>query len=93
MGGNDKIYGGDDLPGPQTLVGGVYDDQIWSGDQIIGDLKIYGDNISATPLVEDAAGYNLNDGDDIIDIGNDNANVFAFGQGGNDKIIGGFGSL
>ena len=93
QGGNDKIYGGDDLPGAQTLVGGVKDDQIWSGDLIVGDLKVYGDNKSATPLDEDAAAFNLNDGDDLIDIGNDNGNVFAFGQGGNDKIIGGFGSM
>ena len=92
-GGDDKIYGGDVGAGSQTLVGGVHDDQIWSGDQIVGDIKVYGDNKTATPLDEDAAAFNLNDGDDLIDIGNDNGNVFAFGQGGNDKIIGGFGSM
>ena len=40
----------------------------------------------------DANGLNINDGDDIIDIGNNNLIVVAVGQGGNDKIIGGYGT-
>ena len=91
LGGNDTIFGGDNLLGDQILVGGVYDDNIFAGDDIDGDIKVYGDNISSTPLVEDNQAYNLNDGNDIITIGNNNVDVSAFGQGGNDKIVGGWG--
>ena len=44
-----------------------------------------------TPLTEDATALNIADGDDIIEIGDNNMAVKAYGQGGNDKIIGGFG--
>ena len=43
------------------------------------------------PLMEDASGLNIADGDDIIEIGDNNMGVKVYGQGGNDKIIGGFG--
>ena len=65
---------------------------ILSGDFILGDLKVYGDNASLDALNEDELAFNLNDGNDIIDIGNNNQNVFVYGQGGNDKIVGGYGS-
>ena len=92
LGGSDKIYGGDDVTGTQTIAGGTYDDTIWSGSNVSGDIKIFGDNDSTTPLTEDATAFNINDGDDLIQIGNNNGNVFVYGQGGNDKIIGGFGA-
>ena len=36
-------------------------------------------------------GETENDGNDIIDIGDDNKLIHVWGQGGNDKIIGGVG--
>ena len=75
LGGNDTIFGGDILLGDQILVGGVFDDKIWGGDDIEGDVKIYGDNISSTPLDEVNDAYNLNDGNDIITIGLNNVDV------------------
>ena len=93
LGGNDKIYGSDNLTGDQTIAGGTYNDWIWSGTNVMGAVKIYGDNDSATPLTEDSSALNINDGDDIIYIGNDNTVVYGWGQGGNDKIIGGFGAI
>ena len=50
----------------QTIAGGTFDDQIWSGSNVSGDIKIYGDNDSTTPLAEDATAFNINDGDDLI---------------------------
>ena len=42
-------------------------------------------------LTEDATGLNIADGDDIIQMGNIfDGNVKIYGQGGNDKLIGGF---
>ena len=92
LGGNDKIYGSDNLTAAQTIAGGTYDDWIWSGTNIMGAVKIYGDNDSTTPLTEDSSALNINDGEDIIYIGNDNTLVYGWGQGGNDKMIGGFGA-
>ncbi len=43
------------------------------------------------PLVEFPETFNKFDGNDLIDVGNNNLGVFVYGQGGNDKIIGGFG--
>ena len=42
--------------------------------------------------MEDPTGLNIADGDDIIEIGDNNENVFVWGQGGNDIIIGGYGA-
>ena len=92
LGGNDKIYGSDNLTGTQTIAGGTYNDWIYSGTNVVGAIKIYGDNDSTTPLTEDSSALNINDGDDIIYIGNGNTAVYGFGQGGNDKLIGGFGA-
>ena len=92
IGGDDKIYGGSDIAGTQTIAGGIGDDYILSGNNVAGDITIYGDNDGPTLLnMEDELGFNANDGDDIIVIDNDNQNVIAYGQGGNDKIIGGWG--
>ena len=44
------------------------------------------------PLVEYPLTFNKNDGDDLIDVGDNNLRVGVFGQGGNDKIIGGWGT-
>ena len=42
-------------------------------------------------LTEDATGLNIADGDDIIQMGNIfDGNVKIYGQGGNDKLIGGY---
>ena len=43
-----------------------------------------------TALTEDDTMLNIADGDDIITIGNDNTGTIkVYGQGGNDKIVGG----
>ena len=44
LGGNDKIYGSDNLTGDQTIAGGTYNDWIYSGRDTMGVIKIYGDN-------------------------------------------------
>ena len=57
-------------------------------------MTIYGDNrvLNGDPITTyDADGLNINDGDDIIRVDNNNMAVFVVGQGGNDKIIGGYG--
>lgn len=121
LGGDDQIWGGDDVLMGQLIVGGPYNDQIWTGSKVVGganknnngeayDILVYGDkqdlvNMTAmgnfTPdegvdlesaLVEYPDTFNKFDGDDIIDVGNENAKVFVYGQGGNDKIIGGWGA-
>ena len=95
IGGNDKIYGSSNLTGNSLLIGGVFDDLILSGDNIGGDVTIYGDNrvLNGQAVTDyDADGLNINDGDDIIDVGNNNLTVVVVGQGGNDKIIGGYGA-
>ena len=91
LGGNDRIYGGSVIAGTQKIYGGTYDDMIYSGDNVTGQITIFGDSATSSPNVEDATAFNLNDGDDIIDVGNNNTIVKVYGQGGNDKIIGGFG--
>ena len=55
---------------------------------IFGDYS--DDSLMNAPF--DPDGLNKNDGDDVIDIGDNNGGfILAFGQGGNDKIVGGFG--
>ena len=44
------------------------------------------------PLTEFPETFNKFDGNDLIDVGDDNALVTVFGQGGNDKLIGGYGA-
>ena len=52
---------------------------------------MFGDNFSATPLVEDDTALNQADGDDIITLGNNiRGTTKVYGQGGNDKIVGGW---
>ena len=92
LGGNDRIFGGSDMAGDQTIAGGSFDDHIFSGNNVGGDIKIYGDNDGQLRDMEDALGFNINDGDDIIEVGNHNNLVTVYGQGGNDKIIGGWGA-
>ena len=61
-----------------------------------GALLLNGDNIvSGGPAtVEDATGLNIADGDDIIDMGNNhNGSIKMYGQGGNDKLIGGYADM
>lgn len=52
---------------------------IWSGDNVAGRIRILGDNQYGSPLNEDPVGDNRNDGNDYIDIGNNNMEVKAFG--------------
>ena len=66
LGGDDRIYGSDNLAGAQFITGGTYNDFIMSGTNVMGPIAIYGDNDSGTPLTEDSSGLNINDGDDII---------------------------
>ena len=117
-GGNDQIWGGDDLMFGQFIAGGWYDDKIWTGNNVGAnaalntgitdyDVLVYGDNNDNTgfpagstfpgadsgmPLIEDPLTFNKYDGNDIIDVGDDNMRVGVYGQGGNDKIIGGVGA-
>ena len=49
-------------------------------------------NTGESALVEYPDTFNKFDGDDIIDVGNENVKVFVYGQGGNDKIMGGWGT-
>lgn len=52
---------------------------------------MFGDNFSATPLTEDDTALNQADGDDIITLGNNlRGTTKVYGQGGNDKIVGGW---
>ena len=72
MYGNDKIFSGSNLTG--------------------GNVRIFGDTYrnAENPLDSGYRG-SPNDGDDIIDVGDSPGiagNIFAFGQGGNDKIFG-----
>ena len=106
-GGHDKIYGGDHALG-QKLVGGPYNDKVFSGNNVLGITLIYGDkedpganvptkNIppnsgDAMPLIEYPETFNKYDGDDWIDVGDENEVVTVYGQGGNDWIAGGFNS-
>ena len=102
----------------QYIVGGPYDDKIWTGNNTGDsggnngaggfDVLVYGDNEDignypavggsfpgadiGMPLVEDPKTFNKDDGGDIIDVGDDNFLVGVYGQGGNDKIIGGVGT-
>ena len=110
LGGDDKIYGGNDVGALQTLVGGPYNDKIYTGHEVTGNILVYGDkmdtanggnqaliDLDATanmmPLVEFPETFNKYDGNDLIEVGDDNgALVTVYGQGGNDKIIGGVGA-
>lgn len=43
LGGNDQLWGGDNVLSTQLLVGGPYNDKIWSGSDAAGAITIYGD--------------------------------------------------
>ena len=92
--GDDTIYGGDNGTGEQTLVGGYGNDKIISGSGSTAAILVYGDIYPNTSVSNPNARRGApNDGDDLIDMG-DNPDIGedgqkAFGQGGNDKIIGG----
>ena len=76
VGGSDKIYGGSNLLS-SVLVGGIKDDYIVSGDNVTGVTLIYADNLNnsaPTTIVT-----NKNDGDDIIEVGDNNTGVIVFG--------------
>ena len=49
------------------------------GNDAGGQITVFGDNYTTTPFIEDSTGLNIGDGDDIIDIGNDNMGVFVYG--------------
>jgi len=94
--GDDFIYGGDSGTGVQELTGGYGDDKLIGGSNIAGITMIYGDhregNIEIPDDEWDKFTGAMNDGDDLIDFGDSpDAAVVAkgFGQGGNDKVIGG----
>ena len=109
LGGDDKIYGGNGVADVQVLVGGPYNDKIFSGHDNLDDIAIYGDKDDdenygsealialdalgdGDPLTEFPDTFNKYDGDDIIDVGDNNFTVKVYGQGGNDKITGGYGA-
>ena len=94
------------------LVGGPYNDKIFTGHGVTGDVPVIGGNLvvygdksdraqttvptpdsnDALPLTEYPETFNKFDGNDIIDVGDENLLVKVYGQGGNDKIIGGVGA-
>ena len=60
----------------QFIAGGTYDDSIWSGSNIGISVQIYGDNpvnTGDTADTYDPDGLNKNDGDDVIDVGDNNS--------------------
>ena len=80
-GGKDKIYGGDDNTGDVKIYGGADDDFILTGADN-QDILVKGDS--------DCLGGGTDcHGDDIIQVEDRNRDVLVYGQGGNDKIIGG----
>ena len=59
----------------------------------MGSVVVTGDNYDAPVMIltEDDSGLNQADGDDIITLGNNvRGNSKVYGQGGNDKIVGGW---
>jgi len=93
--GDDMIYGGNYVRGDSYIMGGGGNDIIIGGNGLTGDLvTIYGDHKGS----DDPLTYSSEvDGDDLILIGdspglmNGAGTAAAYGQGGNDKIIGGIG--
>ena len=98
--GDDVIYGGSGNYGNTLLVGGYGDDRIISGSDNQGEyLSVYGDlfmpNSNTSVEDYDEFGGQPNDGNDLIDLGENpelTGQQKAFGQGGNDKILGGVGT-
>lgn len=97
--GNDVIYGGDNASAPVQIVGGYGDDKIFSGADGAILVLIYGDLVEEV-IPNDHPSYGTfdkfqgleNDGDDLIDfLDNPEVSVglYAYGQGGDDKILGG----
>ena len=74
------------------MVGGPGSDLISFGSNNMGAFFVFGDNLAlGTALTEDDTGLNAADGDDIITLGNFNRGLTkVYGQGGNDKIVGGW---
>ena len=60
-------------------------------DEIAPETNLFPDGGNSLPFFEFPDTFNKYDGDDVIDVGNDNMAVKVFGQGANDKIIGGWG--
>jgi len=95
--GNDVIYGGDNNYGSFAAIHGGYgDDKIIGGSHNSGTYMITGDHRVPFdhPLYGDydKTKGSPNDGDDVIDMGDFLSGYgYAYGQGGNDKIIGGIG--
>jgi Ca2+-binding RTX toxin-like protein len=101
--GDDVIYGGHNGQNRQTLAGGYGDDRIFSGSGASTGadtrIRIFGDMYrNPSPDIEEAARRGSpEDGDDLIDIGDNpditgnGVQIKAFGQGGNDKILGSLG--
>ena len=97
IGGDDKIYGGEGLTGAQSMFGGPGNDFVTVGSNGSSTVLVHGDNpvsVGVPATTEDSTGRNIADGDDIIHMGNNhNGLVKLYGQGGNDKIIGGYDNL
>ena len=67
------------MTGAQIIAGGSFDDYIRSGENVAAAITIYGDNNTSTPLDEDDLSFNINDGNDIIDVENNNMLVKVYG--------------
>jgi len=100
--GDDVLYGGNNGLERQWLVGGYGDDRIFSGSGASGTdsrIRIFGDLRGNTNVENSARTGAPEDGDDFIDIGDNpdiagpGTDIKAFGQGGNDKILGSLGIL
>ena len=92
---DDKIWTGSNISTNGNLGGGSFDVLVYGDKEDPGTdspfVGIMGE-LDMMPLVEFPGGWNKFDGNDIIDVGDFNGNVGVYGQGGNDKIIGGLGT-
>ena len=66
------------------IVGGPYDDKLFTGNDITGDnVTVYGDwdleKYGTSPLIEDPLDYNKYDGNDIIDMGDNLLITYGYG--------------
>jgi len=94
--GDDMIYGGEDVTGDVVIAGGGGNDIIIGGNGAAALYTIYGDHIMPDANGDFLTSSSPVDGDDLIRIGDNPASTgeaLAFGQGGNDKIIGGIGQI
>lgn len=92
---DDKIWTGNNVGSNGNLGAGTFDILVYGDKEdpgVVGSFVGLTTELDALPLVEYPNAWNKFDGNDIIDVGDGNLNVGVYGQGGNDKIIGGVGT-